>query len=302
METFIVYSDEVKKAKEQGLPIVALESTIISHGMPYPENVESARKCEELIRKEGVTPATIAIINGKVHIGLNDDELEYFGKASGIIKVSRRDIAPVLSKKVDGATTVAATMYLASLTGIRVFATGGIGGVHRGAQQSFDISNDLEELARTNVAVVCAGAKSILDIGLTLEVLETKGVEVIGVNTDDFPAFYTRTSGYKVHYNMNEEQIAKNLQIHDELKLAGGTLVANPIPEEYALEQHYILSIIDQANDKATREGVKGKDVTPFLLQTIYEKSEGKSLMANKELVYNNAIVAARIAKGYSQK
>lgn len=298
MIKYLDIAPEVKKALDENKPVVALESTIISHGMEYPENIESAKRCEEEIRKAGAVPATIAIIGGKLKVGLTEEELEYFGKAKGIAKASRRDIAMILANKMDGATTVATTMLIADLAGIRVFATGGIGGVHRKAQETFDISADLMELANTNVAVVCAGAKSILDIGLTLEYLETQGVPVIGYNSDDFPAFYTRKSGFNVDYNAKSAKIiAEAIKIKEDLNLKGGMVVANPIPEEYAMDESFINEIIDKAVSDAEEQGIRGKKITPFILAAVYKYTEGKSLYANKQLVYNNARVGAEIAK-----
>ncbi len=301
MIEYMDIKDEVKEALEKGIGVVALESTIISHGMPYPENVESARHCESIVRDNGAIPATIAIINGRIKVGLTDEDLEYLGKSSDAIKVSRRDIPMVLAKGMTGATTVASTMIFANLAGVKVFATGGIGGVHRGAQQTFDISADLEELANTEVCVVCAGAKSILDIPLTLEYLETKGVGVIGYDTLIFPEFYTRGRDYKLHFAMKEDLIAKSMKAKWDLSLKGGFVVANPIPEEYEMDVDFINNIISEALVSAEKEGIKGKESTPYLLDKIYRISEGKSLYANKKLVYNNTRVAAKIAVEYSK-
>ncbi len=301
MNKYIDIKDDVREALEQNRPVVALESTIISHGMPYPENVESARHCEELVREHGAVPATIAIINGRVKVGLTDEDLDMLGRSTDAIKVSRRDIPMVLAKGMTGATTVASTMIFSHLAGIKVFATGGIGGVHRGAETSFDISADLEELAMSDVCVVCAGAKSILDITLTLEYLETKGVPVIGYKTNDFPAFYTRTSGHQVHFNLDEKQIAGSMHAKWDLNLKGGFVVANPIPTEYEMEKEEIDKIIAEALLSADDMGIKGKEITPYLLDKIYKISEGRSLYANKKLVYNNAVVAAKIASEYSK-
>ncbi len=301
MNNYVDIKDEVREALESGKAVVALESTIISHGMPYPENVESARHCEELIRENGAVPATIAIINGRVKVGLTDEDLDMLGRSTDAIKVSRRDIPMILAKKMTGATTVASTMIFAHYAGIKVFATGGIGGVHRGAETSFDISADLEELATSDVCVVCAGAKSILDITLTLEYLETKGVSVIGYKTDDFPAFYTRTSGHKVHFNLDESEIAESMHAKWNLDLKGGFVVANPIPKEYEMDKEEIDKIIAEALLSADDMGIKGKEITPYLLDKIYKISEGRSLYANKKLVYNNAVVAAKIASEYSK-
>jgi pseudouridine-5'-phosphate glycosidase len=297
MKEYLQVSDEVKKALEEGKPIVALESTIISHGMPYPQNVETALRVEEIIRSKGAVPATIGIIKGRLIAGLTSEEIDYMGKTSGIAKVSRRDIPYIVSSGKDGATTVASTMIIAEMAGIKVFATGGIGGVHRGAETTMDISADLEELSGTDVAVVCAGAKSILDIGLTLEYLETKGVPVLGYNTDELPAFYTRKSGFSVDYNMNSpESIAKLLKVKWDLDLHGGVVVANPIPEEFSMDESFITGIIEKAVVEAKEKGIKGKDTTPFLLAKIKEITGGDSLAANIELVYNNARLAAEIA------
>jgi pseudouridylate synthase len=289
---------EVKKALEENKPVVALESTIISHGMSYPENIESAKTCESEIRKEGGVPATIAIIKGRMKVGLTDEELNYLGENKEIRKASRRDVPMLIANKMDGATTVATTMLIANLAGIKVFATGGIGGVHRNAQQTFDISADLMELANTNVAVVSAGVKSILDIGLTLEYLETQGVPIIGYKTDDFPAFYTRKSGFSVDYNVDSpEIIAKAIKAKEDLNIKGGMVIGNPIPEEYEMDYDYINNAIDEAVQDAKKKGIKGKNITPFILAEIHHITEGKSLYSNKKLVYNNARVAAKIAK-----
>lgn len=301
-ESYLEYSDEVLNAKKEGLPIVALESTIISHGMPYPENVKMAKTCERIIRDNGCIPATIAVIDGKIKIGLDDDDLEYLASAKDVAKVSRRDLAYIVSTKKTGATTVASTMICAGLANIKFFVTGGIGGVHRGYNEHMDVSADLEELATTNVNVICAGAKSILDLGRTLEYLETKGVPVIGYGTEIFPAFFTRDSKYKLNTCFNDvNHIAKMIKTKDDLGLRGGTIIANPIPVEYQLEKSFIDSIIDDAILEGERKGIEGKDVTPFLLSTIVEKTEGKSLEANIELVYNNAKVGAQIAYAYYQ-
>lgn len=271
MINYLELSKEVEKALKLGKPVVALESTIISHGMPYPENVETALNVERIVRENGATPATIAIINGKLKAGLTPDEIEYLGqKGREIVKVSRRDIPFIVAKKMDGATTVASTMIIAALAGIRVFATGGIGGVHREAQETFDISADLQELANTNVAVVCAGAKSILDLGLTLEYLETFGVPVVGYKTDELPAFYTRRSGFKLDYRLDTpEEIAKAIFVKWQLGLKGGVVVANPIPEEYEMDYDVINKAIEDALLEAKEKGIKGKETTPFYLQRL---------------------------------
>lgn len=297
MKKYLDINPEVKTALEQGKPVVALESTIISHGMPYPKNVATALYVEKIIRDKGAVPATIAILSGKLKVGLTEEEIEYLGKAPNVIKASRRDIPYIVSKKLDGATTVASTMIVASLAGIKVFATGGIGGVHRGATETFDISADLEELANTNVAVVCAGAKSILDIGLTLEYLETHGVPVVGYQTEEMPAFYTRKSGYKVDYKLDTpEEIAKMLKAKWDLGLKGGMVVANPIEEQYQMDYDIITDAINKAVKQADEKGIKGKDTTPFLLAKVKEITGGNSLESNIMLVYNNASLGAKIA------
>ncbi len=289
---------EIYEAVQNNLPVVSLESTIISHGMPYPQNVEMAKRCEQIIRDNGAIPATIGIINGVIKIGLSDSELEYMANSKNIAKVSRRDFAWIVSKKLSGATTVASTMIASKLAGIKVFVTGGIGGVHREAEKTFDISADLYELATTNVAVVCAGAKSILDLGLTLEYLETHGVPVIGYKTDELPAFYTRKSGHKlVLYSDSITEIAQMIKTKWELKLDGGIVVANPIPEEFAMNEFVIAKAIEDALDKAKYFKIHGKELTPFLLAEIKNITKGKSLDANIQLVYNNALTGALLAK-----
>ena len=291
-------SPEVKAALEAGRPVVALESTIISHGMPYPQNVETARRVEQTIRDEGATPATIAILGGRMKAGLNDDELEYLGKAgTKVTKASRRDLPVLLARGMDGATTVTTTMMIASRAGIQVFATGGIGGVHRGAQTSMDISADLEELAHTPVMVICAGAKSILDLGLTLEYLETKGVPVLGYGTEELPAFYTRRSGFSVDYRVDSpEDLAAIFRAQRELGIAGGMLVTNPVPERYSMDPDVINRAIDQAVAEAQAKGIHGKAITPFLLARIKDLTGGDSLDSNIQLVLNNARLAAQTA------
>lgn len=302
MEKYLSYSQEVLEAKEKSLPIVALESTIISHGMPYPQNVQTAREVEQIIREGGAVPATIALIDGKIKIGLSDEELEMFGNAEGVAKASRRDIGYLLATKKIGATTVAATMLAAELAGIELFVTGGIGGVHRGAETTMDISADLEELSMTSVGVVCAGAKSILDIGLTLEYLETKGVPVIGYGTDKLPAFYTRESEFDVNFRADSpEEVAAMLRTKWDLGLRGGAVIANPIPEEDALDSEFINGIIQEALAEAEAKGIAGKNVTPFLLGKVKELTEGKSLDANIALVKHNARVGAKIAVALNQ-
>ncbi|WP_042357238.1 pseudouridine-5'-phosphate glycosidase [Bacillus rubiinfantis] len=297
MKEYLVLSEEVKVGQEQGKPIVALESTIISHGMPYPQNVQTAREVEQIIRDNGAVPATIAIVDGKIKIGLSDEELEMFGKSTNVAKASRRDLAYLLATKQLGATTVAATMICAELAGIEIFVTGGIGGVHRGAETTMDISADLEELAQTNVAVICAGAKSILDLGLTLEYLETKGVPVIGYQTDVLPAFYTRSSKFAVNFRADDvETISQTLKTKWDLQLKGGAVIANPIPEEHAMEEKVITEVIETALKEAEEQHISGKEVTPFLLAKVKELTAGKSLDANIALVKNNAVLGAQIA------
>lgn len=298
LKKYLEVSEEVQKALEEGKPVVALESTIISHGMPYPKNVETALNVEKVIRDNGVVPATIAIIGGKLKVGVSKEEIDYLGrKGLNVIKASRRDIPVLAAKGEDGATTVAATMILANLAGIKIFATGGVGGVHRGAETTMDISADLEELAETPVMVVCAGAKSILDLGLTMEYLETKGVTVFGYQTEELPAFYTRKSGFKVDYRMDTpKELADVYKAKEELGLRGGMLVTNPIPEEYAMDSDYINKSINEAVEEANRLGIKGKDTTPFLLDKIQKITGGTSLEANIQLVYNNAKLASKIA------
>lgn len=298
MNSFIDILPEIEKALLLNLPVVALESTIISHGMPYPKNVETAKMVEKMVRDNGAIPATIAIINGRLKVGLSEDELEYFGKKGmAITKVSRRDIPFILSQKMDGATTVASTMIIANMAGIKIFATGGIGGVHRGAEISMDISADLQELAKTNVTVVCAGIKSILDLGLTLEYLETQGVAVVGYQTDELPAFFSRKSGLKVDYNLKTPlKIAETIQIKSELKLQGGIIIANPIPLDSEVDFSSIEKIIQKALLEADENNIKGKDITPFLLAKIEKLTKGESLNANIQLVLNNAKLAALIA------
>lgn len=297
MRELLTFSKEVEEGMAAGKAIVALESTIISHGMPYPQNVETARKVEQIIRDNGAVPATIAIMDGKIKIGLSETELETLGTSKNARKTSRRDLAYVVASKEIGATTVATTMICAKLAGIKMFVTGGIGGVHRGAETTMDISADLEELATTNVAVVCAGAKSILDIGLTLEYLETKGVPVVGYQTDKFPAFYTATSEFSANFRLDTPlAVAEMLKVKWDLGLEGGAIIANPIPTEYSLDETYIMSIIEKALKEASENGIKGKDVTPFLLGKVKELTEGKSLESNIELVYNNARIGANIA------
>ena len=298
LKKYLDIAPEVKKALDEGRPVVALESTIISHGMPYPQNVETALKVEEIIRECGAVPATIAIIGGRLKAGLSREEIDYLGKEGlKVTKASRRDLPILVAKGVDGATTVATTMMVAAMAGIQVFATGGIGGVHRGAEVTMDISADLEELAETPVMVVCAGAKSILDLGLTLEYLETKGVTVLGYGTEELPAFYTRKSGFGVDYRMDSPaEIAKAFYVKRVLGLRGGMLVTNPIPEEYSMDADVINTAIEKAVAEAEEQGIHGKATTPFLLAKIKEITGGSSLDSNIQLVFNNARLAAATA------
>ncbi|MDU6115445.1 MAG: pseudouridine-5'-phosphate glycosidase [Paeniclostridium sordellii] len=301
LEKYLHIHPEVKKALSEGQPVVALESTIISHGMPYPKNVEMAKNVSKIIRDNSAIPATIAIIDGILKVGLTSEEIEFLGTSKNVLKASRRDLPFIISKKLNGATTVATTMILANLAGVKVFATGGIGGVHRGAQETFDISADLQELANTNVAVVCAGAKSILDIGLTLEYLETNGVPVVGFGTEDFPAFYTRKSGFRVDYKVDSSmEVASALKAKWDLDLKGGMVIGNPIPENFEMDYDTINNAIETALKEADENNITGKKVTPFLLDKVKTITAGKSLEANIELVYNNAKVAAQIAKDLS--
>ena len=298
LHEYLKISPAVQKALDEGRPVLALESTIISHGMPYPQNLGTARLCEAEARKHGVEPATVAIIHGKLCAGLTDEELEYLAKAGPkVAKASRRDLPILAARGADGATTVAATMIVAAMAGIRVFATGGIGGVHRGAEVTMDISADLEELARTPVAVVCAGAKSILDLGLTLEYLETKGVPVLGYRTETLPAFYTDESDFKVDYRMDSpEEIAAAVTAQRDMGYPGGMLITNPIPHQYAMPKDVIDAAINQALAEAKEQGVKGKATTPFLLARVCELTGGESLKSNIKLVLNNVALGAQIA------
>lgn len=298
MNKYLDIAPEVAAALADGRPVVALESTIISHGMPYPENVKTALAVEKIIRDNGAVPATIAIIGGRLKVGLSEEEITYLGKkGTEVIKASRRDLPVLVAKGCDGATTVTTTMMIADMAGIRVFATGGIGGVHRGAETTMDISADLLELANTQVMVICAGAKSILDLGLTLEYLETNGVTVIGYGTKELPAFYTRTSGHSVDYRLDTPaEIAEAFNVKRVLGLKGGMLVTNPIPEEYSMDPAVINSAIDRAISEANDKGIKGKETTPFLLAKVKELTGGDSLESNINLVYNNATLGAKIA------
>lgn len=303
MNRFLDVKPEVAEAISQGKPVVALESTIISHGMPYPQNVETALKVEEIIRENGAVPATIAVIGGRLKAGLSPEEIEYFGKkGQEITKASRRDLAVLCARGEDGATTVTTTMMIAHMAGIKFFATGGIGGVHRGAETTMDISADLEELAHTPVMVICAGAKSILDLGLTLEYLETHGVPVLGYQTSELPAFYTRTSGFSVDYRIDSpEELAAAFKAQNDMELGGGMLVTNPIPEEYSMDPAVINKAIDQAIAESVEQGIHGKASTPFLLARVAELTGGDSLASNIQLVFNNAKLAAHTALAYSK-
>jgi len=300
--TFLDIAPEVEEALREGRPVVALESTIICHGMSHPKNVETAIKVEQIVRENAAVPATVAILNGRLKVGLGSQEINYLGnKGQQVIKSSRRDIPFIVARKDDGATTVAATMIIAAMAGIRVFATGGIGGVHRGVEATMDVSADLEELARTNVAVVCAGVKSVLDIGRTLEYLETRGVPVIGYQTDNLPAFYTRDSGFPVDHRIDSAQdVAATMKAKWDLHINGGMVVANPVPQEHALDSAEIDAVIDEAILEMNRQGIVGKDTTPFLLSRIAEQTKGRSLETNIQLVLNNAKLAAEIAAEYA--
>lgn len=300
MNRYLDLSPEVREALESGKPVVALESTIISHGMPYPKNVQTAVAVENKIRENGAVPATIAIIKGRLKVGLTPDELEYFGKKGlAITKTSRRDIPMIVAKGEDGATTVAATMIIAAMAGIQVFATGGIGGVHRGAETTMDISADLDEFTKTPVLVVCAGAKAILNLNLTMEYLETKGIPVFCYQTDELPAFYTRQSGIKAPFRADSpEELASIWNTKKELGIQGGFIVANPIPEEYSMDPKRINAAIDEAISEMNRLGIRGKETTPYLLDKVQKLTGGDSLESNIRLVLNNAALAARIARG----
>ena len=303
MNQYLDIAPEVKAALDAGKPVVALESTIISHGMPYPQNVETALQVEQIIRDNGAVPATIAILGGRLKAGLSRDEIEYLGKKGmNVIKASRRDLSQLVARGADGATTVTTTMMIAHMAGIRIFATGGIGGVHRGAETTMDISADLEELAQTPVMVICAGAKSILDLGLTLEYLETKGVPVLGYQTETLPAFYTRTSDFGVDYRVDSpKELAAALKVQGDLGLKSGILVTNPIPEEYSMDPAVINRAIDEAVAQCEANGIHGKQTTPFLLAKVKELTGGDSLDANIQLVFNNARLAAQTAAELSR-
>jgi pseudouridine-5'-phosphate glycosidase len=299
---FLIIKPEVQEAIDNNVPVVALESTIISHGMPFPRNVETALSVEAAVRKEGAIPATIAIKNGKCHVGLSVDEINYFGKEANVWKVSLRDMPYVISHKLPGATTVAATMRIASMAGIKIFATGGIGGVHRGAEMNMDISADLTEMANTNVAVVSAGVKSILDIGLTLEYLETQGIPVVTYGQNEFPSFYSGKSGFMSPLRMDTtDELAKMLQVKWSLGLNGAVLIANPVPEAHEVDNDLIETHIQNALFAAKENNVTGKKITPFLLKHIADHSKGESLDANIALIHHNASLAAKIAVSFEK-
>ncbi len=302
LNKYLDVAPEVKEALAAGKPVVALESTIISHGMPYPQNVETALQVESIIRENGAVPATIAVLGGRLKAGLSRDEIDYLGKTgTAVAKASRRDLPVLVAQGRDGATTVTTTMIIAHMAGISIFATGGIGGVHRGAETTMDISADLEELARTPVMVICAGAKSILDLGLTLEYLETHGVPVIGYGTEELPAFYTRKSGFNVDYRIdNPEELAKTFHVKQDMGLGGGMLVTNPIPEEFSMDADTINKAISEAVEEAKKLGIHGKETTPFLLAKIKDLTGGDSLASNIQLVFNNARLAAKTAAALS--
>jgi pseudouridine-5'-phosphate glycosidase len=303
MNAYLTISEEVQAALKKGQPVVALESTIISHGMPYPRNVETALRVEQVVREQGAIPSTIAIIDGKCRVGLSADELEYFGKAANVWKVSLRDLPYVVSQKLVGATTVAATMRIADMAGIRIFVTGGIGGVHRGAANSMDISADLTEMGQTNVAVVSAGVKSILDIGLTLEHLETKGIPVVTYGQDEFPSFYSRKSGFKSPLRLDSaSDIAAMLHTKWQLGLEGTVLIANPVPPEQEIEAGIMEGHISAALEAAAAQKISGKEVTPFLLQYIADHTKGESLESNIALIKHNALVGSQIAVAFSEQ
>ena len=303
LSKYLDITPEVQQALAEGRPVVALESTIISHGMPYPQNVETALNVEKIIRENGAVPATIAVLGGRLKAGLSPEEIDYLGKTgTAVTKASRRDLPVLVAQGRDGATTVTTTMIIAHMAGIQVFATGGIGGVHRGAETTMDISADLEELAHTPVMVICAGAKSILDLGLTLEYLETHGVPVIGYGTEELPAFYTRKSGFQVDYRLDTpEELAKTFFVKQDMGLGGGMLVTNPIPEAYSMDHDVINKAIDEAVAEAKALGIHGKETTPFLLAKIKDLTGGDSLASNIQLVYNNARLAAQTAAELSK-
>lgn len=302
LKKYLDMTEEVASALKEGRPVVALETTIISHGMPYPQNLDSARRCEEIIRSQGAVPASMAIVKGRIKVGLSEEDLQYLATSKEIRKVSRRDFAACIADGASGASTVAATIMIADMVGIKFFATGGIGGVHRGFKDDMDVSADLEELANTKMCVVCAGAKSILDIPKTLEYLETKGVSVLSYQNDEFPAFFLRNSGSKADARIDDlAALARTMKVKEDLDIRGGIVLGNPIPGEYEMDSKKINSAIEEALLSAERQGIKGKEATPFLLKYVVEATEGKSLEANMQLVWNNCLVAARLAVLYAE-
>lgn len=302
LKKYLDMTEEVASALKEGRPVVALETTIISHGMPYPQNLDSARRCEEIIRSQGAVPASMAIVKGRIKVGLSEEDLQYLATSKEIRKVSRRDFAACIADGASGASTVAATIMIADMVGIKFFATGGIGGVHRGFKDDMDVSADLEELSNTKMCVVCAGAKSILDIPKTLEYLETKGVSVLSYQNDEFPAFFLRNSGSKADARIDDlAALARTMKVKEDLDIRGGVVLGNPIPGEYEMDSKKINSAIEEALLSAERQGIKGKEATPFLLKYVVEATEGKSLEANMQLVWNNCLVAARLAVLYAE-
>lgn len=302
LKKYLDMTEEVASALKEGRPVVALETTIISHGMPYPQNLDSARRCEEIIRSQGAVPASMAIVKGRIKVGLSEEDLQYLATSKEIRKVSRRDFAACIADGASGASTVAATIMIADMVGIKFFATGGIGGVHRGFKDDMDVSADLEELANTKMCVVCAGAKSILDIPKTLEYLETKGVSVLSYQNDEFPAFFLRNSGSKADARIDDlAALARTMKVKEDLDIRGGIVLGNPIPGEYEMDSKKINSAIEEALQASEEKGIKGKEATPFLLKYVVEATEGKSLEANMQLVWNNCLVAARLAVLYAE-
>lgn len=302
LKKYLDMTEEVASALKEGRPVVALETTIISHGMPYPQNLDSARRCEEIIRSQGAVPASMAIVKGRIKVGLSEEDLQYLATSKEIRKVSRRDFAACIADGASGASTVAATIMIADMVGIKFFATGGIGGVHRGFKDDMDVSADLEELANTKMCVVCAGAKSILDIPKTLEYLETKGVSVLSYQNDEFPAFFLRNSGSKADARIDDlAALARTMKVKEDLDIRGGIVLGNPIPGEYEMDPKKINSAIEEALQASEEKGIKGKEATPFLLKYVVEATEGKSLEANMQLVWNNCLVAARLAVLYAE-
>lgn len=302
LKKYLDMTEEVASALKEGRPVVALETTIISHGMPYPQNLDSARRCEEIIRSQGAVPASMAIVKGRIKVGLSEEDLQYLATSKEIRKVSRRDFAACIADGASGASTVAATIMIADMVGIKFFATGGIGGVHRGFKDDMDVSADLEELANTKMCVVCAGAKSILDIPKTLEYLETKGVSVLSYQNDEFPAFFLRNSGSKADARIDDlAALARTMKVKEDLDIRGGIVLGNPIPGEYEMDPKKINSAIEEALQASEEKGIKGKESTPFLLKYVVEATEGKSLEANMQLVWNNCLVAARLAVLYTE-